>query len=214
MTIKNKILQLTMISALAVLGLSQTATAQMNARAGVKGGINASNLYVDDVDDENARIGFHAGFYGQFSASEAVALQAELLFSTRGSETHYSSGGLNQEVKYNLNYIDLPLMVVLKAGDAVEFHLGGYGSYLAGANISYDGDLANGEDEIDRDNLKSYDLGLLGGVGVNFGAVQFGARYNYGLVKLADSDAARALIGDAKNSCAQLYIAFNFNQNK
>ena len=214
MTVKNKIIQLTLLSALIVVGISQEATAQMNARAGVKGGLNASNLYVDDVDDENARIGFHAGVYGQVAASEAVALQAELLFSTRGSETHYSSGTLEQEVKYNLNYIDLPVMVVIKAGEAVEFHLGGYGSYLAGANISYDGDLANGEDEIDRDNLKSYDLGLLGGVGVNFGAVQFGARYNYGMVKLADSDGARALIGDAKNSCAQLFVAFNFNADK
>jgi hypothetical protein len=209
---KNNFLQLTIISALFVLGVSLEATAQMNARAGVKGGLNASNLYVDDVDDENARIGFHAGVYGQVAASEAVALQAELLFSTRGAEDHYSSGTLQQEVKYNLNYIDLPLMVVLKAGEAVEFHLGGYGSYLVGANISYEGDLANGENEIDRDNLKSYDLGLLGGVGVNFGQVQFGARYNYGLVELADSDAARVAIGDSKNSCAQLFVAFNFNK--
>jgi hypothetical protein len=214
MTIKNKILQLTMISALVVLGIGQQAAAQINARAGIKGGLNASNLYVDHVDDENARIGFHAGLYGQMAASETIALQAELLFSTRGSEDHYSSAGLEQEVKYNLNYIDLPLMVVFKVGEAVEFHLGGYGSYLVGANISYDGDFANGEDEVDRDNLKSYDLGLLGGVGVNFGALQVGARYNYGLVKLADSDAANALIGDAKNSCAQLFVAFNFNANK
>jgi hypothetical protein len=186
----------------------------MNARAGVKGGINASNLYVDEVDDENARIGFNAGIYGQLASSNAVALQAELLFSTRGSEDHYSSGGFEQEVKYNLNYIDLPLLLVLKAGDAVEFHLGGYGSYLVGANISYDGDLFNGEDEIDRDHLKSYDLGLAGGVGINFGAIQVGARYNYGLVELADSDAARSLIGDSKNSCAQLFVAFNFNADK
>lgn len=211
MTRKNNFIQLTLLLLLFVLGISQEATAQMKARAGVKGGLNASNLYVDNVDDENARIGFHAGVYGQVAASEAVALQAELLFSTRGSEDHYSSGTLQQEVKYNLNYIDLPLMVVLKAGEAVEFHLGGYGSYLVGANISYDGDLANGEDEIDRDNLKSYDMGLLGGVGVNFGNVQFGARYNYGLVELANSDAARVAIGDSKNSCAQLFVAFNFN---
>jgi len=213
MTIKNKFIQLTLLLTL-MFGVSQQASAQFNKRAGVKGGLNASNLYVDDVNDENARIGLHVGLYGQLAASEALALQAEILFSTRGSEDHYDDGVFNQEVKYNLNYIDVPLFLVLKAGDAVEFHLGGYGSYLVGANISYDGDLANGEDEIDRDHLKSYDLGLVGGVGVNFGAVQVGARYNYGLVELADSDAARALIGDSKNSCAQLFVAFNFNANK
>src|SRR5690349_7751642 len=116
MTIRNNSLQLTLISALLVLGTIQAATAQMNARAGVKGGLNVSNLYVDDVDDENARIGFNVGFYGQLASSKTVALQAQLLFSTRGSEAHYSSGAFQQEVKYNLNYIDLPLMVVFKAG--------------------------------------------------------------------------------------------------
>ncbi|HEU5291210.1 MAG TPA: porin family protein [Cyclobacteriaceae bacterium] len=214
MVIKNNLLRLTLFSVLIWVGIVQVATAQMKPRAGVKGGLNASNLYVDDVDDENARIGFHLGVFGQLAASEMVALQAELLFSTRGSEAHYSSGTLQQEVKYNLNYIDLPLMVVFKVGESVEFHAGGYTSYLAGANISYEGDLANGEDEIDRDNLKSYDLGLLGGVGVTFGNVQFGARYNYGMVKLADSDAAAALLGDSKNSCAQLFVAFNLYANK
>jgi hypothetical protein len=214
MTIKNKILQLTLVSALIVFGVSEQASAQWKTRAGIKGGINASNLYVDDVDDENARIGFHVGFYGQMAPSEAITLQAELLFSTRGAEDHYSDGVFEQEVKYNLNYIDLPLLVVFKVGESVEFHAGGYASYLVGANISYDGDFANGEDEIDRDHLKQYDLGLAGGVGVNFGAIQVGARYNYGLVELADSDAARTLIGDSKNSCAQLFVAFNFNADQ
>ncbi len=213
MNIKTKILQFTLLTII-VLGVNQQATAQMNARAGIKGGLNASNLYIDDVDDENARIGFHVGLYGQIAASEAVALQAELLFSTKGSKNHYNDGVFEQDVQYNLNYIDLPLLVVFKVGESVEFHAGGYASYLVNANISYDGDFANGEDEIDRDHLKSYDLGLAGGVGVNFGAIQVGARYNYGLVELADSDEAQAFIGDAKNSCAQLFMAFNFNADK
>ncbi|MBK7652415.1 MAG: hypothetical protein IPJ20_19190 [Flammeovirgaceae bacterium] len=65
---------------------------------------------------------------------------------------------------------------------------------MLNANISYDGDLANGTDEVDKDQLKSYDYGLSGGIGFTFGAVQVGGRYNYGLVKIADSDGARALL--------------------
>lgn len=214
MNIKNKILQFTLITLLISLGMIQHTLAQWNTRAGIKGGLNASNLYVENVDDENARIGFHAGLYGQIVTSEFIALQAELLYSTKGSEDYYNDGLFNQKVKYNLNYIDLPLLLVFKLGEVVELHAGGYASYLLGANISYEGDFANGEDEVDRDHLKSHDLGFSGGVGVNFGAIQVGARYNYGLVQLADSDASRALIGDSKNSCAQLFIALNFNTDK
>jgi hypothetical protein len=215
MTMKNKFLTLILITAIVGL-VRQQSIAQTNttARAGIKGGLNASNLYVDDnVHDENARIGYHIGFYGQPVSSEAAALQIELLFSTKGTTTIYDSP-VDQEISYNLNYLDLPVMAVFKLGDAVELHAGGYASYLVGANIEYDGDLADGVDEIDRDNLKSYDYGLLAGVGINFGAVQVGARYNYGLVKIADSDAAEFLIGDSKNSYAQLFLAFNFMHNR
>ena len=101
-------------------------------------------------------------------------------------------------------------MAVFKLGESVEIHAGGYASYLVNANISYKGDLANGADEIDKDNLSSYDYGLAGGLGFNVNNVQIGFRYNYGLVKIADSDSARTAIGDAKNSVAQIFLSINF----
>jgi hypothetical protein len=190
--------------------ISSEVFAQM--RAGVKGGLNVSNLYVDDVDDENARFGFNLGFYGQILSSDVFAIQPELLFSTKGSKIEYGGSFFDQTVKYNLNYLDLPVLAVFKLGESAEIHVGPYVSYLLGANISHDGDLGNGTDEIDRDHLKSFDYGLSGGFGLNFGSMQVGARYNYGLAKLADSDAAELLIGDSKNSVAQLYIALNLNK--
>jgi len=179
-------------------------------RAGIKGGLNISNLFIDNVTDENARLGFHLGVYGQVFSSKTFAIQPELLFSTKGSKNQYTSGSFNQEVQYNLNYIDLPVLAVFKLGESVEIHAGGYASYLVNANISYKGDLANGADEVDKDNLSSYDYGLAGGLGYNVNNIQIGFRYNYGLVKIADSDVARAAIGDAKNSVAQIFLSINF----
>ncbi|MBL0745111.1 porin family protein [Chryseolinea lacunae] len=207
---KTKIKLLSIFFITAVLGVMSNNDANAQARAGVKGGLNVSNLYVDDVDDENARYGFNAGVYGQILSTESFAIQPELLYSTKGSKVEYGQF-VNQTVKYNLNYLDLPVLAVFKLGDAAEIHLGPYASYLLNANISYKGDIANGSDEIKKDNLKSYDYGLAGGFGLNFGAVQVGARYNYGLVKIADSDAAEAVLGDSKNSFAQLYLSFNLN---
>jgi hypothetical protein len=180
-------------------------------RAGIKGGLNVSNLYVDEVDDENARYGFNLGVYGQVLSSDVFALQPELLFSTKGSKVEYGGNFFDQTIKYNLSYLDLPVLAVFKLGESAEIHVGPYASYLLGANISHTGDLGSGIDEIDKDHLKSFDYGLSGGFGLNFGNFQVGARYNYGLAKLADSDAAELVIGDAKNSVAQLYLAFNFN---
>lgn len=204
----KKITWLLSLTLLIALTFNQS-HAQSAKRAGIKGGLNVSNLYIDQVNDENARIGAHFGFFAQVFSTEVVAIQTELLFSTRGSLAMYT-GIVDQEIKYNLSYIDLPVLAVIKVGENVEFHAGGYGSYLIDANISYKGDVANGVDQVDRDELKSYDYGLAVGVGINIGSVQMGMRYNYGLVKIADSQNSRAFLGDAKNSCAQLFAAFNF----
>lgn len=206
---KIKILSVSLL--FSALGVIFTETASAQTRAGVKGGLNVSNLYIDDVNDENARFGFNVGVYGQVLSSDVFAIQPELLFSTKGSKAEYT-GLVDQTVKYNLNYLDLPVLAVFKLGKSAEIHVGPYVSYLLNANISYSGDVANGDDEIDKDNLKSFDYGLAGGFGLNFGAVQVGARYNYGLVKIADSNAAEAVIGDSKNSVAQLYLALNLNK--
>ncbi len=212
MKMKNKIFSVLFIVALISVFAIEKADAQTTKRAGIKGGLNVSNLYIDNINDENARIGFNLGIYGQVLSSDFAALQLELLYSTKGTHATYNAGPLNQEVKYNLNYLDLPVLAAIKLGESAEIHLGGYASYLLNANISYSGDLANGTDEIDKDQLKSYDFGLAGGIGFNFGAVQIGGRYNYGLVKIADTNAARAAIGDSKNSNAQLFIAFNLSK--
>jgi hypothetical protein len=187
-------------------------TGNPTARVGIKGGLNVSNLYVHDVNDNNARFGFNGGFYGQILSSEAFAIQPELLYSTKGSEAQYG-GLINSTVRYNLNYIDLPVLAVFKLGPSAEIHAGVYGSYLVNANIHYSGNFGTNTDQINRDNLKSYDWGWVGGLGLNFGAVQIGARYNYGMVQIADSNSARTLLGNSKNSVAQLYIALNFNQD-
>lgn len=190
-------------------GAVVSSTAQ-DRRMGIKGGLNLSNLYVDDVDDENARVGFHVGVYGQIVSTETFAIQPELLYTTKGSESEWN-GLIDQTVKFNLNYLELPVLAVFKLGESAEIHIGPYFSYLLGANIDTEGDLGGTNEELDRDNFKSFDFGLSGGFGLNFGAVQIGARYNYGLSEIADSDAADLLLGDAKNSCAQVYVALNLN---
>jgi hypothetical protein len=213
---KRKLMNLClMLSAAGLISLcgAQQAQAQNKAVAGIKGGVNFSNLYVNNVNDENARVGFHAGVFGQLFASDAFAIQPELLYSTKGSRVVYSSGVIDQETKFNLNYLDIPVLAVFKLGRAAEIHAGAYWSYLLGANIDSDGDLSNDFKTVDRKNFDDWDYGLVGGIGFNLGGVQLGARYNYGLNTIARSAGARALLGSSKNQVAQLYLAFRLSGN-
>jgi len=200
-----------------IMTASSTLMAQSNpnptARVGIKGGLNVSNLYINDVNDNNARFGFNGGLYGQILSSEVFAIQPELLYSTKGSQADYG-GIINSTVRFNLNYLDLPVLAVFKLGPSAEIHAGGYASYLLSANIDYKGNVGNGTDKIDRDQLNTFDYGLVGGFGLNFGPVQVGARYNYGLVKIANSSNAQTMLGNSKNSVAQLYLALNLNRNQ
>ncbi len=194
--------------------IAQSAQAQDGRRMGIKGGLNATNIYQNDINDENARFGFNLGLYGQILSSEVFAIQPELLYSTKGAKWDYAGAGLNQSIDLNINYLDLPVLAVFKLGETAEIHAGPYVGYLLSAKVKYDGDLANGTDDINRDDLNTIDYGLAGGLGLNFGAMQVGARYNYGLAKIASSNAAKDVLGDSKNSNAQLYVAFNLGGNK
>jgi len=180
-------------------------------RAGIKGGWNVSNLITDEVTDKNARHGFHVGVYGQLFANEGFAIQPEVNFSTKGNKVTTTFGIIDHETKFNLSYLDVPVLAVFKLGNAAEIHAGAYWAYLVGANIDTDGDLGDDFYRLDRDNFERWDYGLVGGIGFNLGdALQLGARYNYGLNEIARSAGAKRFLGSTKNSVGQIYLAFNF----
>lgn len=203
-----------LVSAVAISMITFTDAQAQFARTGIKGGLNLSNLYVNDADDENARIGWHAGFYGQIFATEAFAIQPEVNFSTKGTGvTRINATSARYESKFNLSYIDIPVLAVFKLGEVAEIHAGAYWAYLLGAEIrNNDNDPDNEFDTIDRKNFDDWDYGLVGGIGFNLGeGAQLGVRYNYGLNEIAESRGARRVFGNSKNQVAQLYLAFNFN---
>ncbi|MGC1243604.1 MAG: porin family protein [Chryseosolibacter sp.] len=201
-----------LVSAVAISMLSFTDAQAQYARAGIKGGLNLSNLYVNDADDDQARIGWHAGFYGQLFASEAFAIQPEVNFSTKGTGvTRIDATSARYESKFNLSYIDIPVLAVFKLGEVAEIHAGAYWAYLLGAEIRNNNRNPDNEfTTVARDNFDDWDYGLVGGIGFNLGeSAQLGVRYNYGLNEIAESAGARRLFGNSKNQVAQLYLAFN-----
>lgn len=85
-----------------VLGTGQ-AFAQSNnpgPKFGIKGGLNASQFYVDqpNVEDENMKIGFNFGFnFGVFTKvpiTSFLALQTDALYTNVGSKVTYGGSDL------------------------------------------------------------------------------------------------------------------------
>src|SRR5690348_10924642 len=107
MTLRNKTLLLLTIS-IGVMLTSSQSMAQVNphAKAGLKGGLNASNL--NDITNGNSHLGFHAGVYVQPVSTEFFALQLELLYSTYGRTMMYATPAYHT-VQSDLEYIDLPV---------------------------------------------------------------------------------------------------------
>lgn len=196
---------------LTTIVLSFIAVAAKAQYVGIKGGLNLSNLNIDGVDDENMRLGYHFGAFLNLPISDGFAVQPEVLYSTKGTRANYNQdlgifGQFNAETKFKLDYIDVPLLAVLRIGDNFEIHAGPYIGFLMSSKWEVTGDVEV-EDDLDKDNFKSMDYGLVGGIALNFSALQVGARYNYGLQKIQDSDTADLLLGDAKNSYFQVFAA-------
>jgi hypothetical protein len=170
---------------------------------GIKGGLNMSNLYTDEADDENVLFGFNAGFYATLPVSDFVAIQPELLFTTRGSELEFN----NPITKFKLNYIELPLLVRVNVTKNFNLHAGGYAAYLVSSKLKGEG-LITDEYRFDTDDFNKFDAGLAAGIGVDFSPISVGLRYNHGLTTIVkDGDNS----SDWKNSNLSLYLSYRLN---
>jgi hypothetical protein len=197
-----------------VLFLNVTdASAQGRPRVGLKGGLNASSLFYDSqgANNKSERIGFHVGVFAQAPIGEFFAIQPELLYMTKGASADYNVLGFNGKNTFKLNYAELPVLATFKLGQAVEIQAGPYVSYLLNSNINSNGDFGTGSSAINRDNFNKVDYGIAGGLNLYFGKAFIGARYEQGLQQIANSGAAKTVLGNAKNGVGLLSVGFSFN---
>jgi len=183
------------------------------AKFGIKGGVNLTNLYVDNVKDENMKVGFNAGFFAKVPLSRVVSIQPELLYSQKGAKLTYDNIFGSGEYRFNLNYVEVPVSVVFNVAKNLNLHVGGYASYLANANVKQVKD--NGDNntiaDLNEDDFHRFDYGLLGGVGVDVDHFTIGARYNYGLHEIGKSGSLSGnATSNSKNSAINVFIGFGF----
>src|SRR4030095_4562128 len=104
-------------------------------KLGVKGGVNFSNLYVDDVDDENMKAGLNLGLFAKIPITKRLSFQPEILYSSKGSKITYNNILGSGTYRFNLNYVEVPLLAVVNIAGPLNLQAGGYVAYVHSAYV-------------------------------------------------------------------------------
>lgn len=213
--------QIKIIFALLITGaafntIDAQTSSSTDATFGVKGGVNFSNMYTEDVDDNNVLTSFNVGVFASLPITSFIAIQPELLYSRKGAELTYDNVFAAGKAQFKLNYIELPILVKANLTENLNIHVGPYFAYLVDAqikNISNSGSY-DFEDNYNNDDFNKFDAGLSAGIGLDFDTIGIGARYNYGLTTVGKERTVGGTtytIPDGKNSNISLYATFKLN---
>lgn len=155
-------------------------------KVGIKGGVNFSNLYTDDAENNKMMLGFNAGLFAKLPVSNNIAFQPEAYFTTKGAEVTYNNDFVNGTARFNLNYIEVPVLLVVNITDNFDISVGPYAGYLVSGTVknSSNIDLFNFEDNINADDYNRFEVGFAAGAGFDFKLLSIGARYTYGFTKV------------------------------
>ncbi|WP_295126500.1 porin family protein [uncultured Chitinophaga sp.] len=201
---------------IAALGIAVGASAQ--ARLGVKGGLNLSNITVSNdgsVDNNKMLAGWNAGLVADFPLSDILSIQPGVFYSTKGSKVERGNSGDVDYFKSTTNpaYIEIPVNFVGKIplggdgsnkffiglGPYAAFGIAGKNKYQLGSgdlavtgesNIKWDDDspFNTGDPNQGFDKYKRFDWGGNILTGFEFGNVIVSAQYGLGFAKILSGE--------------------------
>lgn len=208
---KSKII----IALLILFGFSQVSNAQeSNLKFGVKGGVNFSNISTDNAQDNKMLTGVNLGLFAKLPITSSIAIQPEIYFTTKGSKLTYNNVFVDGTANFDLNYIEIPVLLVLNITENFNVHVGPYASYLVSSKVKNASDVSfyNFESNINSNDFNKFDTGLAAGVGIDLHSLSIGVRYNYGLIKVGkerDYNGTTYTFPDGKNSVISAYLSYS-----
>lgn len=223
------------LTLLGLVAISTTAVAQQEVKFGPKAGVNFAKVNGEIKEDgetfkfDKGQTGFHVGAFAEIKFNDKFAIQPELLYSVQGGRYEDSESGpgfsYEEETKWNLHYINVPIMakyyiipsVAIEAGPYVGFNIKSEAKSEGSATIA--GVTVN-EDETEdmKKGTNSIDFGLGAGASFNMDNGFFvGARYNMGLTKISkeytetfEGIEYKVPAYDFKNGVIQVSVGYKF----
>lgn len=193
------------ILVLALLFTASLAKAQLSC--GLKGGLNISDIVINNVidpdgeSDFNFKTGLHGGVFAIAEVGTRTGLSAELL---------YSNKGVNAINKIHLHYISLPVLVRYALADKLFAEAGPELGYLIEATSRY-GNMSSTYDN-------KIDLGI--DIGLQYNLMPkmiFGLRFNAGISSVIKSPAIPITQGEKvryQNRVLQFSIGYILYKRK
>jgi hypothetical protein len=155
-------------------------------RLGVIGGLNICNLYTKDATNSDMIAGFNLGVFTKIPVINFIDIQPELYVTTKGASITYNNLIVDGTAKFNLTYLELPVLCIIKVSHFINIQFGPYVSYLVDGKVSNMANvqLFNFERNINVNDYNRMDAGIIAGVGVIVHSITMGACYSYGLTKV------------------------------
>lgn len=186
-----------------LIGMIAVAQAQQEIRFGIKGGLNIASISGEDLENTDARTSFHGGVMVEIPISEKFSFQPEYLYSSIGIKEN------DENAELKLNYLTLPLMAKYYVADKFSLEVGPQIGLLLSADAKVEGE---GEGDVEE-LFKNFDAAINFGVGYKLdNGLNFGARYNLGIMKIFDSNDYLDEMEEIKayNSVFQISIGYFF----
>ena len=184
-TTMKKIIMLTAVSLFitAIKLNAQTAASPNKVHAGLRAGVNISNMVKSGNSDYStgSKAGFNAAFFIELPLASVFSLQPELQFSQKGYKATGSFLGSPYEYKQTTSFIEIPLLAKLKPAPGFGIVIGPQFSFLTSTSTKFSINNASYETLVkqDNDNLRKNILG--GVIGMEAGAKNFVASLRYNI---------------------------------
>ena len=162
-----------------------------------KVGLNIASL--TDNKDSDPRFGLAAGAEFMYQASDIVGVSFGAIYSMQGCKIK------NSDVKYNLDYINIPILANYYVAKGFAVKAGIQPAFKVSSKIKDGGESA------DIKGLKSFDLAIPLGLSYEISNFVIDARYNLSLTKIADDfteDGVKYEYG--KNQVIQITLGYKF----
>ena len=216
------------LSLLALAALVAAPAVSAQATFGIKAGVQAANVSIDDSQYENvdgvekkARLGIVAGLTADVPLSQSIVLRPEVLYSQKGYQVTSEDNGLDGSATARIDYLEVPLLLAFQqttpGGLTYSLEAGPTLAYKLSSGIGCDFDGALGDafcealesgDPDGDDNIKDLDFGGALGATVGSGPFGVGVRYTQGFIDIG-KDADPVLDG-ARNSAFTATLHYRF----
>lgn len=157
---------------------------------GFKGGMNVSFITGDGTDNFDSKIAFHIGVVSEIPISENFSFQPEILYSAQGDKETFEG----TDVKYKLDYLNVPLMVKYYIYEGFSLEVGPQLGFLLSSKAEGDGvsiDL--------KDMMNTFEFAMDFGLGYKFeNGINLAARYNLGVSNIVKNNGS--ILGEPMSS--------------